>query len=221
MLNNNTSLPSWLTLDANTQILSGVPKNQDVDDLEIKVNATDSQNATIESVFKLTVNEKADAVVCSYDGTLLDSLTMQFYSNGNNSNINIDINKGDVNIKENVVFDAIKIEQNQYTENAINISDAIDVLRHIVGLDVLKSSSFGYYAADVNNDGNVNISDAISILRHVVGLDEIDEFDLIDSQGNRVTSLATETSLVLPEYQLIANGDVDFSGEFITATDLI
>jgi hypothetical protein len=221
MLNNNTSLPSWLTLDANTQILSGVPKNQDVDDLEIKVNATDSQNATIESVFKLTVNEKADAVVCSYDGTLLDSLTMQFYSNGNNSNTNIDINKGDVNIKENVVFDAIKIEQNQYTENAINISDAIDVLRHIVGLDVLKSSSFGYYAADVNNDGNVNISDAISILRHVVGLDEIDEFDLIDSQGNRVTSLATETSLVLPEYQLIANGDVDFSGEFITATDLI
>jgi hypothetical protein len=43
----------------------------------------------------------------------------------------------------------------------------------------------------------------------------------LDSQGNRVTNLATETSLVLPEYQLIANGDVDFSGEFITATDLI
>ena len=53
-------------------------------------------------------------------------------------------------------------------DGIVNVSDAIMLLRSIVGLVTLTPCQAT--AADVNNDGAVNVSDAIAILRYIVGL---------------------------------------------------
>ena len=93
----------------------------------------------------------------------------------------------------------------------IGISDVISTLRHIVGLDTLEGRAA--LAADVNNDEQIGISDVISQLRHIVGLDEINEFDVVDNQGNLVgDELSQHGSL-----ELILNGDVNLSTELTPA----
>ena len=77
-------------------------------------------------------------------------------------------------------------------------------------------------AIDSDSDG---ISDAIDILRHIVDLEAIDTFDLIDSEGNRVTELDANASGEAPTWTIIANGDVDMSGSFdddyIVTSDIV
>lgn len=53
-------------------------------------------------------------------------------------------------------------------DEGINVSDAILVLRGIVGLIALEPHAEA--AADVNGDGVINVADAILILRYIVGL---------------------------------------------------
>ena len=53
-------------------------------------------------------------------------------------------------------------------DGKINVSDAILILRHIVGLTTLVGNEL--IAADVNHDFEINVSDAILILRYIVGL---------------------------------------------------
>ncbi|SVC97171.1 uncharacterized protein METZ01_LOCUS350025, partial [marine metagenome] len=121
--------------------------------------------------------------------------------------------ESDIWYHQYVAFDAVKINDSVYDQN-ITISDAIDVLRHIVELESLTSGSSAYHAADVDNDGDIDISDAIDVLRHIVELDTIDTFDLIDSEGARVTQLEAEASGEAPTLILVSNGDVDMSGIF-------
>jgi hypothetical protein len=58
------------------------------------------------------------------------------------------------------------------------------------------------------------ISDAIDVLRHIVNLESIDTFDLIDSSGNRISELDANASGDAPTWTIVANGDVDLSGDF-------
>ncbi len=61
------------------------------------------------------------------------------------------------------------------TSQAVNLQDAIAILKMIVGLDVNGTgkplSPYQAYAADFNGNGKVELSDAIAVLKHVVGLD--------------------------------------------------
>ena len=61
------------------------------------------------------------------------------------------------------------------TSLAVNLTDAIAILKMIVGLDVNGAgkplSPYQLYAADFDGNGRVELSDAISVLKHVVGLD--------------------------------------------------
>jgi hypothetical protein len=52
-------------------------------------------------------------------------------------------------------------------------------------------------------------------LRDIVKLDEIDTFDLIDENGNRVTQIDADAIGVAPTWTIVANGDVDQSGSFV------
>jgi len=59
-------------------------------------------------------------------------------------------------------------------DKAVNLTDAIAILKMIVGLDVNGNgqamSPYQSYAADFDGNGKVELSDAISVLKHVVGL---------------------------------------------------
>jgi len=155
----------------------------------------------------------------------LHNITLDIYKDGNDTYKDLIIDNGEFRKNENISFDSVKLSDATTYDFDINISDAIDVLRHIVDLEVLTEGSYAYHAADVNNDGNIAISDAIDILRHIVDLEAIDTFDLIDSDGNRVTQLDANASGEVPIWTLVANGDVDMSGSFaddyVIASDLV
>ena len=54
---------------------------------------------------------------------------------------------------------------------AITVSDAVAVMRHTSGVELLTGLAF--LAADANGDGNISISDAVAIMRHTSGLEEL------------------------------------------------
>ncbi len=60
------------------------------------------------------------------------------------------------------------------TSAAVNLQDAIAIMRMIVGLEVNGTgkplSPYQALAADFDNNGTVSLNDAIAVLRHVVGL---------------------------------------------------
>ena len=60
------------------------------------------------------------------------------------------------------------------TDSAVNLQDAIAILKMIVGLDVNGAgkvlSPYQSLAADFDASGTVNLTDAIAVLKHVVGL---------------------------------------------------
>jgi hypothetical protein len=70
---------------------------------------------------------------------------------------------------------AIPSAEASATDQAVNLQDAIAILKMIVGLDVNGAgkalSPYQAYAADYDGNGKVELSDAISVLKHVVGLD--------------------------------------------------
>jgi hypothetical protein len=153
----------------------------------------------------------------NHTSLLTNDISFDLYKDGSDTNQDLVIDNGELRINESFNFDTIKISDIQNYTQDISIGDAIDVLRHIVKLEEFSTGSTKFHAADVNNDGNINISDAIDILRHIVDLEAIDSFDLIDTNGDRVTSLDANASGEAPTWTIVANGDANMSGSFDAA----
>ncbi|MEJ6021971.1 putative Ig domain-containing protein [Ramlibacter sp. PS4R-6] len=60
-LQDGSALPSWLSFNASTGVLSGTPGNGDVGSLVIKVAATDAAGASVSTTFNLLVSNTNDA----------------------------------------------------------------------------------------------------------------------------------------------------------------
>ena len=220
----NAMLDSSTITDA--QIIISIDSNGDIDSYSgsMLINNTqenhNQENLDGVQVFVLKVGNYSMADLynieqaANHTSLLTNNISFDLYEDGNNTNQNFVINQGELQINEIYSFDSIKITNTENYSQSINISDAIDVLRHIVDLQEITQGSSAFHAADVNNDGNINISDAIDILRHIVDLEAIDTFDLIDSDGNRVTQLDANASGEPPTWTIVANGDVDMSGSF-------
>ena len=69
---------------------------------------------------------------------------------------------------------AVPSDEISATGSAVNLQDAIAILKMIVGLDVNGAnkplSPYQSLAADFDGNGTVNLTDAIGVLKHVVGL---------------------------------------------------
>ena len=171
----------------------------------------------------LTTSIKPNIQLFDVNQKGVTNLSLDLYKNGDSLDKTVVVDHSSVLVTEVVKFDAVKLSANAYDFD-INISDAIDVLRHIVDLETLSGNAF--HAADTDNNGSVNISDAIDILRHIVDLETIDTFDIIDSSGDRVTTLDVNTSGDAPTWTIVANGNVDFSGDglgdtYVVQTDIV
>ena len=66
-LADGTALPAWLSFDAATQTLSGIPANGDVGNLSVRVTATDVAGASVSTTFALDVQNVNDAPVAADD----------------------------------------------------------------------------------------------------------------------------------------------------------
>ena len=161
----------------------------------------------------LTTNIKPDIQLFDVNQKGITNLSLDLYKNGNSLDKTVVIDNSNVVVAEIVEFDVVKTSPSSAYNSDITISDAIAVLRDIVDLDVLTGNAF--HAADVNNDGNITISDAIAVLRDIVDLDTIDTFDIIDSNGDRVTQLDANSTASAPTWSIVANGDVNMSGGFV------
>ena len=109
---------------------------------------------------------------------------------------------------EPVTFAHVEFSSPGYNDG-VNISDAVTVLKHIVGLQALTGPAL--LAADMNFDGAVNISDAVGILKHIVGLDQITECSLVDFSGAAVGTLSPTS---VTDLTVIQHGDADLSATF-------
>gem|GEM_PF-1526433 len=62
------ALPAWLSIDANTGVLSGTPLNGDEGAISVTVTATDSRGETAADTFELAINNTNDAPLAADDG---------------------------------------------------------------------------------------------------------------------------------------------------------
>jgi len=205
-----------------------------VKDIEITFNGDVSVNQGEDTFGQLSHSLEVaaktyDAIVStgSTDTTItvLDNVSANLWSGGVDTGTSIALESGEASFDETVSFDVIKLSATDAYDFDIGIGDAIDVLRHIVDLEAIAEGSDAFHAADTDNNDTLNISDAIDILRHIVDLEAIDTFDLIDSEGNRVTELDANASGEAPTWTIVANGDVDMSGSFdddyIVTSDIV
>ena len=69
----------------------------------------------------------------------------------------------------------VEVPSSVLVDQAVNLQDAIAILKLIVGLDVNSTGQavtpYQVYAADFDGNGKVELTDAIGVLKHVVGLD--------------------------------------------------
>ena len=94
---------------------------------------------------------------------------------------------------------------NATAESGINITDAVTILKQIVGLTSLTGSAL--VAADVNGDGVVNISDAVKTLKTIVGLETSATLVAVDSSGSADLTVAGPAM----DLTAVVLGDVDGS----------
>ena len=194
-----------------------------VKDVEITFGGAVSVNQGGDTFTQLShslevVTKTYDAIIstAATDTTItkLTGTSVNLWKDGADTGTSVAVDSGEISIDSTVAFDAVKLSVTDAYDFDINISDAIDVLRHIVDLEALTPDTAGYHAADVDNNGAINISDAIDILRHIVDLETIDTFDVLDSTGARVTTLDADATGEAPTWTLVANGDVDMSGSY-------
>ncbi|WP_344917962.1 Ig-like domain-containing protein [Azospirillum formosense] len=91
-----SALPAWLSFDAATGHLSGVPGNADVGTRTVRVTATDSSGATVSDLLTIEVGNVNDAPVAANDAGDTDRLTpvTVIASNGVLAN-DMDLDAGD------------------------------------------------------------------------------------------------------------------------------
>ena len=206
ILSDSSALPSWISIDENSGILSSTLSNVDVGIINITVTASDG-TLSASDTFQLEILEDLSGVAS--EGPLQQALVF------------LDLDGDDI-LDAGEAFD-ITNAQGEYTltgisaadkAQGIQVDDAVDILRDIVFLDIIDTGSATWHAADVNNDGQIAADDAVAVLRHIVLLDEIDTFDLIDNTtGNRISSLDTN-AIDVGQWTIVANGDVNQSSGF-------
>jgi hypothetical protein len=102
------------------------------------------------------------------------------------------------------------------TSQAVNLQDAIAILKMIVGLDVNGAgkplSPYQVYAADFDANGKVELSDAIAVLKHVVGLTSPDpQWIFFNETDSSVSSMLSPGKSSLNPGTVPASINVDLS----------
>ena len=101
---------------------------------------------------------------------------------------------------------------------SVNITDAVSVLKHIVGISTLNSEQ--QFLGDLNGDGQVNITDAVTILKQIVGIEAPPNFVTFSDRGSGYTTeLVVENGFV--DFQVGVLGDLDSSSLSALTADIV
>ena len=166
-LANASPLPSWLSINSTTGVLSGTPENADVGTISVTVTVTDVYNATVSDTLDITVSNTNDAPTASNKtGVILGDLnTLSIdasYLTGNIADVDVgdtlkvtsvSISTGGGSVAETSTGSGIWV----YTPPDVDV-DTAAVLRYTIA-DVAGSTA----TANVE----VNIVDAIPLANSV------------------------------------------------------
>ncbi len=173
-LSNGQALPSWLQFNTSTGQLSGTPTAADAGAISVRVSAIDSPGLSSSDDFVLGVlsDQQQACSVQVYDwknhallsGVALDSQ----HSTGSDGAALVLGTVGAL-----TTFSPSLASQTGQ-DSAVNLQDAIAILKMVVGLEVNGSgralSPYQVMAADFDASGQVDLADAIAVLKHVVQL---------------------------------------------------
>jgi len=164
------------------------------------------------------IEDVKDAVIHTTDDMLLDNLTLHYYKDGTDTGVSTLVEQGGIKIDTSVDFDSVQLSIDTAYQGDLNIIDMYDVIGNI-GQTI---DTYQEHAADTNNDGVINIIDMYSVLVDIGQTSQT--FDLVDQNGNLVTTLDTN-SIDIASWTIVANGDVDMSGGFenayVIAVDIV
>ena len=179
------------------------------------------EHGTTETVASGTVQVTATVNVRVYDWknhTLLSGVSLDgTHSTGSDGSYSFSAVTGLT--KDLTPVRAIPASEVTATNSAVNLQDAIAILKMIVGLDVNGSgralSPYQTIAADFDGNGTVGLSDAIAVLKHVVGLTAPDPSWVFFNEANASPSaVAATVSVTVASHAgvvAVLRGDVDGS----------
>ena len=148
-----------------------------------------------------------DAVIHTVDDLLLDNITLHYIKDGVDTGVSTLVEEGGIKIDQSIAFDSITLSVNNAYQGNLDIMDmygALDNIGQVV-------DTYIEHAADVDNKDGINIMDMYAVLDGIGQGSQT--FDLVDQNGNLVTSLNTDQADIA-NWTIVANGDVDMSGAF-------
>ena len=162
-----------------------------------------AQSAVYSVVVNVAANVGADLGVLAYSWkahTLLDGVTVSASTHsGTTDGIGALSFAGvtDTSLALTVAR-AIPTAEVSATDSAVNLQDAIAILKMIVGLEVNGAgkplSPYQSLAADFDGNGSVGLTDAIGVLKHVVGLPTTDPvWEFVSETEATPTATSTPT----------------------------
>jgi hypothetical protein len=155
-------LPSWLSFDAQTRTFSGNPVNEDVDNLSIKVTATDKEGELVSNTFELGVVNTNDAPTLKTAITLQTATEDKAFSFTFPENTFNDVDFGDsltytaTNADGNALPSWLSFDANTRTFSGIPVNENVGNL----SLQVTATDHDGESASDTFNLEVVNVNDA-------------------------------------------------------------
>ena len=148
-----------------------------------------------------------DVLISINDEYYLNNLSLYYMQDGVDTGVSTLIEEGGIKIDNSVSFNAVTLSNDNIYSDNLNILDLYGVLGNI-GQTI---DTYAEHASDMDNDGVINILDLYDVLDGIGKAPQT--FDLVDTNGNLVTSLDANSTSVA-NWTIIANGDVNASGMF-------
>ena len=193
----------WSDISGATTSSLSLPSDQSYLDSQIRLSAlstdayggTTSFTSAAQTVVKVSLGTTIDLMAYSWKAhTLLDGVAINGGAYSGATNASGALSFADVTEPSLALTAtrAIPTAEVAATGSAVNLQDAIAILKMIVGLDVNGAgkalSPYQALAADFDGSGAVGLTDAIGVLKHVVGL----------SAPDPIWHFANESDLAVP-----------------------
>jgi len=191
--------------------------------IEYAVDGSTSTLTTDYHLVKPPTNNLLVGRIVGYEQVIIGSDTASFEAtlNANGEVLSTTAVNGEVAsfLADQVADDGFEIRLTSSTLSpSVNITDAVSVLKHIVGISSLNSDQ--QFLGDLNGDGQVNITDAVTILKKIVGLEEAPNFlAFAAGESGYTTELVAENGFV--DFQIGVLGDIDSSSLSTLTADIV
>ena len=191
--------------------------------IDYAVNGIVSNVDTEYHLVKPAGNNLLVGKIVGYEQVIIgsDSASFEATLNANGEVLSTTAVNGEVAsfLADQVADDGFEIRLTSSTLSpSVNITDAVSVLKHIVGISSLNSDQ--QFLGDLNGDGQVNITDAVTILKKIVGLEEAPNFVAFSvGESGYTTELVAQNGFV--DFQIGVLGDIDSSSLSTLIADIV